>query len=151
MTHFLRLRTLTGGNEDDVDAEDGVREPSVEAVEAGHLQGGVEHSSERGDTQGVEKQTQARGQCVRVGGWGVSPDGLLHRLADDVGGGSGLGERRQVDHPLDWFVIFTAGAQQVEESGEKNHLEKYDDKRKCDHEKQDRKLELHGILKYKKK
>lgn len=49
----LRLRTLTGGNEDDVDAEDGVREPSVEAVEAGHLQGGVEHPSERGDTQGV--------------------------------------------------------------------------------------------------
>lgn len=85
---------------------------------------------------------------MRVGG-GVSPDGLLHRLADDVGGGSGLGERRQVDHPLDWFVIFTAGAQQVEESGEKNHLEKYDDKRKCEHEKQDEKLELHGILKYK--
>lgn len=118
----MRLRTLTGGNEDDVDAEDGVREPSVEAVEAGHLQGGVEHSSERGDTQGVEKQTASQ-RAVCAGG-GVSPDGLLHRLADDVGGGSGLGERRQVDHPLDWFVIFTAGAQQVEESGEKNHLEK---------------------------
>lgn len=64
----------------------------------------------------------------------VSPDGLLHRLANDVGGGSRLRERRQADHPFDWFVIFTAGAQQVEKSGEKNHLEKYDDERKIGQE-----------------
>lgn len=42
---FLCFRILTRGNEDNVDAEDGVREPSVEAVKAGHLQGGVEHTS----------------------------------------------------------------------------------------------------------
>ena len=41
---LLWTRRLTRGNEDDVDAKDGVSEPSVEAVEAGHFQGGVEHS-----------------------------------------------------------------------------------------------------------
>lgn len=42
---LLRTRRLTGGNENDVDAKDCVSEPSVEAVEASHLQGGVKHSS----------------------------------------------------------------------------------------------------------
>lgn len=114
---------LTRGNEDDVDAEDGVREPGVEAVEDGHLQGGVEHSSGEETHGGLEN---AKGQSTqRDGGWAVgSPDSLLHRLANDVRGGSWLGERRQADHPLDGLVVFTTGAQQVEEGGEKNHLGK---------------------------
>lgn len=45
------------------------------------------------------------------------PDGLLHRLANNIGGGSGLGEGRQADHPLHRLVVLTAGAQQVEERG----------------------------------
>lgn len=51
------------------------------------------------------------------------PDGLLHGLANDVGGGSGLGERRQADHPFNRLVGLTAGAQQVEERGQKNDLQ----------------------------
>lgn len=51
------------------------------------------------------------------------PDGLLHRLADYVGGGSGLGEGRQADHPLNRLVGLPAGAQQVEERGQKNDLQ----------------------------
>lgn len=39
------METPTRWNEDDVDAEDGVSEPGVEAVEARHLQRGVKHSS----------------------------------------------------------------------------------------------------------
>lgn len=69
-TFFLCSPTLTGGNEDDVDAEDGVCEPSVEAVEAGHLQGGVEHASGGRDTRGGWK-TAASQRAVRTaaGGW----------------------------------------------------------------------------------
>lgn len=52
------------------------------------------------------------------------PDGLLHRLAYDVGGGSGLGQRGQVDDPFDGFVVLAAGAQQVEERGEEDHLQR---------------------------
>lgn len=33
-----------------------------------------------------------------------------------------MGEGGQADHPFDGFVVFTTGAQQVEESGQKNHL-----------------------------
>lgn len=50
------------------------------------------------------------------------PDGLFYRLADDVGGGARLGEGGQVDHPFNRFVVFTTGAQQVEESGQENDL-----------------------------
>ena len=45
------------------------------------------------------------------------PDGLLDRLANDIGGGSGLGEGRQADHPFNRLVVLAAGAQQVEERG----------------------------------
>lgn len=50
------------------------------------------------------------------------PDGLLHRLAHDVGGGSRLGEGGQADHPLHRLVGLAAGAQQVEERGEEDDL-----------------------------
>lgn len=36
---------LTGGNKNNVDAKDGVSEPSVEAVETRHFQRGIKNSS----------------------------------------------------------------------------------------------------------
>lgn len=54
--------------------------------------------------------------------WVRLPDGLFYRLAYDIWGGSRLGEGGQADHPFDRFVVFTAGAQQVEESGQEDHL-----------------------------
>ena len=41
----------TGGDEDDVDAEYGVREPGVEAVEGSHFQRGIKHTSNIRHTQ----------------------------------------------------------------------------------------------------
>lgn len=38
-----------------------------------------------------------------------------------------MGEGGQADHPFDRFIVFATGAQQVEESGQKNHLQKYDE------------------------
>lgn len=55
------------------------------------------------------------------------PDGLFYRLAYDIWGESGLGEGGQADHPFDRFIVFATGAQQVEESSQKNDLQKYDE------------------------
>lgn len=38
-----------------------------------------------------------------------------------------MGEGGQADDPFDRFVVFTTRAQQVEERGEKNHLQKHDE------------------------
>lgn len=95
-------------------------EPGVEAVEARHFEGGIKHPSvTQTSTIVYVKEDLA---CFIISQPQCKPDGLLHRLADDVGGGSGLRERRQVDDPFDGFVVFAAGAQQVEQSGEENHL-----------------------------
>ena len=62
---LLWTRRLTGGNEDDVDAKDGVSEPSVEAVEASHFQGGVEHSPSK-QTHAHRVKNNIPKQCLNV-------------------------------------------------------------------------------------
>lgn len=54
--------------------------------------------------------------------WTCVPDGLLHRLADNVWRGSRLGEGCEADYPFHRFIIFTTGAQQVKKCGQENHL-----------------------------
>lgn len=71
-------------------------------------------------TQGQFKCHSTVTFCLRV----KLPDGLFYRLAYDIRGGSRLGEGGQADHPFDRFIVFTTGAQQVEESGQKDHLQK---------------------------
>ena len=114
----------TGGDEDDVYAEYGVREPGVEAVEGSHFQRGIKYTSDirHTDTQ-VRHLLPPQPHTIQApAGRGSKPDGLFHRLADDVGGGPGLGQGREVDDPLDGLVVLPAGAQQVEQGGEEDHL-----------------------------
>ncbi len=50
------------------------------------------------------------------------PDGLFHRLSDNVWRGSRLGEGCEADNPFHRFIVFTTGAQQVKKCGQENHL-----------------------------
>ena len=76
----------TGRDEDDVDAEYSVRQPGVEAVEGSHFQRGVKHTSSirHTDTQVRHLLPPPPHTIQAPAGRGSAPDGLLHRLADDV-------------------------------------------------------------------